>query len=187
MSRFDPPLPAIDEIRQANRLFLGYLRSRPEAGAGQLGLTAAATGLLKRASPRQIERAADFPRALFRLRLPPAAGGAVMDPLGFAQESGRRVLGVTLLLCAWNLSRTSAYSARVLLRLDDADIRRFRTAEMAEILAMSGSDDVVCAAFDDLDWIWPVLLTETRPEQRRRLLLIGLQPDFMPRPLPGML
>jgi hypothetical protein len=178
MSRSNPPLPALDEIRQLNRLFLGYLRSVPQVATDQFGLSRHATDLLCRVSPGAVDRAADFPRALFRLCLPPRASGTVMDPLGLAQASGRRILHLTLLYNAWHMSRASAYSARLLLRLGDGEIRRLREAEMEDILLMSLSDELVHAEFDDLDWIWQQLLTESRPEQRRWLRLIGLQPDL---------
>jgi hypothetical protein len=178
MSHSEPPFPALDQVRQLNRLFLEFLRSRPVIASEEFGLSPAATEPLCTASPPQIARAANFPRALFRLRLPPAIPGAVLDPLGQARDTGRRVLQLTLLQSAWHLCRPSGYAARLLLRLTDADIRRLREAEMQDIVEWSLADNLVRAAFDDLDWIWRKLLTESRPEQRRRLALIGLQPDF---------
>jgi hypothetical protein len=89
-----------------------------------------------------------------------------------------RILQLALLLNAWNLTRTSGYSARLLLRLDDATIRRLRESEMEGILEMSRGASVVRAAYDDLGWIWQELIVEARPERRQRLLLLGLQPDF---------
>ena len=182
MSRSNPPIPALDEIRQLNRLFLGFLRERPTVATDRFGLSSRAAGLLTNASPRQIDRAACFPRALFRLCLPPAATSAVMDPLALAHGSGERVLELVLLHSARNLSRMSGYAARLLLRLSDGDVIRLRAAEVDEIVAMSLVEHVVHAAFDQLDWIWQELLTEARPEYRRRLVLIGLQPDFLLRP-----
>lgn len=188
MLRSDPPLsalPALDEIRQLNRLFLDYLRSVPRVAAEHFGLSEEATDVLCRVSPAAVERAAEFPRALFRLSLPPRAPAGVMDPLGLAEGSGHRVLHLTLLYNAWHLSRASDYSARFFLRLGDDEIRRFREAQMQEILLMSLSDGLIRTAFDDVDWIWRRLLTESRPEQRRWLVLLGLQPDFATRIAPG--
>ena len=182
MLRSDPPLPALDEIRQLNRLFLGFVRERPAVAIDRFGLSSNAAGLLEKASPGQIDRAANFPRALFRLRLPQAAADCVMDPRELACESGERVLELVLLHSARSLSRMSGYAARLLLRLTDYEVSRLRVAEVAEVVSMSLADDVLLAAFDDLDWIWQELLTEGRPEYRRRLLLIGLQPDFSIQP-----
>lgn len=178
MSPAGPPLGAIEEVRQLNRLFLGFLRERPEVATRHFGLSESASAMLARADYDQIDCAADFPRALFRLHLPGDAPAAVPDPLGLTRESGRRVLQVTLLHSAWSLCRSSGYSARLLLRMTNDEVRRLKDADVNTILMLSLADDVVQAAFDELDWIWPRLLTESRPEHRRRLLLIGLQPDF---------
>jgi hypothetical protein len=50
---------------------------------------------------------------------------------------------------------------------------------VGEIVSMSLVRNVVGVVFDDLDWIWQELLTEARPEYRRRLLLLGFQPDSL--------
>jgi hypothetical protein len=178
MSHQEPPLHGIDELRQSNRLFLGYLRSRPDIATSHFGLPVAAAELLRQATADQVDQAADFPRALFRVSLPARAPTEVMDSLCLAHESGLRILQLALLLNVWSLTRTSGYSARLLLRLDDASIRRFRDSEIEGILEMSRGADVVRAAYDDLGWIWQELIVEARPERRQRLLLLGLQPDF---------
>jgi hypothetical protein len=178
MSTAMTPLPGMEELRQANRLFLDFLRSRPGLATGHFGLSQSVTQTLLAASPDQIDRAARFPRALFRFRLPQDEPGAVLDAAELMAAPDRRVLQISLLQSAWTLSRSSGYSARLLLRLDDADIIRFRRAELRDILLMSLANDLLLAAFDDPDWIWNDLLSETRPEQLRRLLLLGLQPDL---------
>jgi len=182
MSRTEPPLPALDEIRQLNRLFLGFVREQPAVAIDRFGLSSSAAGMLETASPDQVDRAAGFPRALFRLRLPPPATDYVMDPRALVHESGERVLELVLLHSARSLCRMSGYAARLLLRLRDREVSRLRLAEVDEVVSMSFASEVVQAAFEDLDWIWQELLTEARPEYRRRLLLIGLQPDFSIQP-----
>lgn len=183
MSYPRPALEAVDEVRQLNRVFLAFLRERPRIAVDRFGLTAAATELLARATVDEIDRAADFPRALFGFRLPAAdeLTAVADDPAdvgnsGLVETMERRVLQLALLHSAWNLSRWSGYSARLLLRLADEDVVRLRAAEMSEIIAFSRVDHVVHVAFDRLDRIWRELLTQPRPEQRRRLWLIGLQP-----------
>jgi hypothetical protein len=178
MSSLRPALPAVDEIRQANSLFLNFLRTRPGLATGHFGLSSRVSELLRRAEPEQVERAADFPRSLFRLTVPEPERVAPLNPRLVVHDDGRLVLQTALFQSAWNISRYSGYAARMLLRLDDRDVDRFRHAEMKDILQMSLSDHVLRAAFDDLDWIWKQLLTESRPECRQRLLLLGLQPDL---------
>lgn len=175
MSSSEPPLAAIEEVRELNRLFLAFLRREPHLATDRFGLSPLAARLLTQASPDQIGRAASFPRALFRLRLPPFPN----DVMGLAARSpGERVLELVLLHSARNLSRMSGYAARLLLRLDDAAVNRLRAAEVDEIVTMSATANVVGAAFDDFDWILQELLTEARPEYWRRLLLLGFQPEF---------
>jgi len=176
MSTVRPALPAVDEVRQANSLFLHFLRARPGLAGGYFGLSVRVTDLLGQATPEQVDRAADFPRALFRLRLPEPLPVAQPNPLRIASDDGRHVLQAALFQSAWNICRISGYAARMLLRLDDDEVDHFRHAEMKDILQMALSENVLRAAFDELDWIWKQLLTETRPECRQRLLLIGLQP-----------
>lgn len=178
MSPSRPSLPALDEIRQANALFLHFLRSRPVLATGHFGLSQRVADLLCGARPGQIDQAADFPRALFRLQVPEEMPAASQHALMLADDGGRHVLQATLFLSAWNITRMSGYAARMLLRLDDADIDRFRHAEMRSILQMSMGDHVLFAAFDDLEWIWQQLLTESRPECRQQLTLLGLQPGL---------
>ncbi len=186
MSRSEPPLSALEEIRQLNRLFLDFARQQPAVAIDRFGLSSNVARLLKTATADQIDRAAEFPRALFRLRLPPTTADCVIDPRALAGEPGERVLELVLLHSARSLSRMSGYSARLLLRLTDHDVSRLRLAEVDEVVFMSFGADVIQAAFDGIDWIWHELLTEGRPEYRRRLLLIGLQPDFSIQPVTAL-
>lgn len=179
-------LPGLDDVRQANRLFLGYLRSRPDIATVGFGLMAAPTRLLQQATLEQIDQAAAFPRALFTLEIAAATGGVAAEPISLNSEFDRRVLQVPLLLTAWNLCRSSGYAARMLLRLSDRDIHWLRNAEMQDIWQMALSVDFVRAAFDELDWVWTDLLSATRPEQRRHLLLVGLQCGLSARMSPGL-
>jgi len=189
MSYPGPALEAVDEVRQLNRVFLSFLRARPRIAVERFGLTPAATELLRRSSLDALDRAASFPRALFGFRLPaPDAAAGVADKpgdrlAGMVEETDRCVLQLALLHSAWNLCRTSGYSARLLLRLGDEDVARLRAAEMSEVIGISRIDHVVHAAFDRLEAIWRELLTQSRPDQRRRLWLIGLQPGAASRQL----
>ena len=157
-----------------------------------LGLSPEIIDALRHATPQQIERAAAFPRALFRLDFPkPGDVGRTAESGSAAverSESGSRaqVLRLVLLHSARNLSRISGYWARLLLCLDDEAVSRLRSAGVDEIVSLSLSGDLLGAAFGAADWIWRELLTEARPEYRRRLLLIGFQPDVAPASVPGL-
>lgn len=184
MSRPETPVSALEEIRQLNQFFLEFLRERL-AENDRFGLPAAAAELLAGATSEQIDHAARFPRALFRLCLPPLIPPAPIEPLVLSQRTRGQVLKLVLLNAARNFSRMSGYSARLLFRLSDEEVLRFRAAEVDEIVAWSRSEGLVRAAFDNLGWLWRELLTEHRPEYRRRLLLIGLQPELAIVPATG--
>jgi len=178
MSPRQPTLPAIEEVRQANALFLEFLRSRPGLATDYFGLSPVVVAALRSATREQIERAAAFPRALFRVAVPLEAADAAFDTGELKRAPDRCVLQISLLQTAWTLCRTSGYCARLLLGLDDRSIDRFRHAELRDVLRLSLGTDVLHAAFDELDWIWQELLTEQRPDKRQRLLLLGLQPEL---------
>jgi hypothetical protein len=177
MIRTEPPIEAVAEVCQLNRLFLDFVRDQPEVVVDRLGLSARSAGLLRSAEPHQIHRAASFPRALFGLSLPPASA-CPRSPASEAHES-ERVIRLVLLHSARNLSRMSGYWARLLFRLEDEAVERLRAADVEEIVAMSEVEGVVRAAFGVLDRVLPELLIDPRPEHWRRLLLLGFQPDFL--------
>ena len=185
MTRPDTPISVLDEVRQLNQYFLEFLRERL-AQDEAYGLPGTAAELLEKAPAGQIDNAARFPRALFRLCLPPRIPTPAIEPLTLAQGARGQVLKLVLLNAACNFSRMSGYTARLLLRLSDEDVFRFRAAEVGDIVAWSRYDGLVRAAFDDLGWLWQLLLTENRPEYRRRLMLIGLQPDLAIVPATGL-
>lgn len=182
----DPPLEAVEEIRQLNRLFLDFVRQLPSSDGPRFGLSASVFAALRNASGDQIARAAAFPRALFSLGPDFSRSGTAAAAAAGAAGSGEQVLRLVLLYGARNLCRMSGYWGRLLLRLGDDAVGRLRVAGVDEIVEIAASDHVVRAAFDEIDWIWEELLTESRPEYRRRLLLIGFQPDASPPRAFGM-
>ena len=177
MTPMEPPIEAVGEVRQLNRIFLEFLRDQPAGVATRFRLSSRAAALLQSAAPDQIERAASFPRALFGLSLPPLVVGPV--PGLPAPASRERVVQLVLLHSARNLSRMSGYWARLLLRLDDSAVQRLRAADVSDIVSMSEADGVLSAAFGILDRVLPELLAEPRPEHWRRLLLLGFQPEVL--------
>jgi len=173
-----PPADTLDEVRQLNAMFLTFLRESSSSELERFGLNAHAIQLIRGAGQTELERAAGFPRALFRLHLPAPSSAALEGQPSLDRESRARVLALVLLQSARSLSRSSGYWGRLLLRLRDHEVDRLRAAEVDEIVALSRRAGVVRAASGSNDWIWPELLTEERPEVRRRLLLIGFQPDL---------
>ena len=87
-------------------------------------------------------------------------------------------LGLTILLCAWTLSRQSVYQARLLLGLEARAIQRLRAMQLSDLQPLAYSRRLLLCAFAGRDWIWSELMSETRPEARQHLALIALQPGL---------
>ena len=171
--------PAADEfaeIRALNRLFVEFLADRARRGGRCLGLSRAAESALRAAEPRSLAALAAFPRALFQVHVPRGRATRVADIQAATVDVSRYVLQVTILHSAWTLSRRNPYLARLLLGLEDHDVRDLRTLDLADIPAYCATGETVVCAFAQYGWLWQKLLTEGRPEARRQLLLIALQP-----------
>ncbi|HEY5568251.1 MAG TPA: hypothetical protein VIM81_13550 [Gammaproteobacteria bacterium] len=179
----------VEEIRALNRLFLDSLQTRARVGEECLGLGRAAVVLLSAAPPACLEMLAAFPRALFQLCLSSARSLRVMDPdVRSGGHPSRQALQLTILHSAWSMSRHSPYAARLFLGLEEQDLRALRATTLSDLPRLSASGQLVTCAFPDSVRLWQKLLTETRPESRRQLLLIGLQPRLQtPIPLPHAL
>ena len=177
MPQNDPPIDGIDDLRELNQLFLLFLKHQDDINLAGFGFPAAVARALRAAPIEQLDALADFPRALFRLDLDAVGGSSGMQTPAVIHDPGRHALNVTLLVSAWNLSRKSGYAARLFLRLSDPEIRVLRTTALRDLAALALQADLVSCAFLDSIWMWQELLTETCPDGRRRLLLIGLQPQ----------
>jgi hypothetical protein len=119
---------------------------------------------------------AAFPRALFHFELAAAESSCVTAPELCAREPSSYVLNLTILHSAWSMSRHSPYAARLLLGLDEPELRALKASTLSDLQRLSMSHELVSCAFPESGRLWRKLLTETRPELRRQLLLIGLQP-----------
>lgn len=168
----------LEEIHELNRVFLSYLKQRLEDRGDALELPPTALPALAQAGSAVLERAAQFPRALFRLRFESWASWQLMDPAPTSLDPARQVMQLTLLLSAWNLSRKSAYAARLFIGLTDYEARSLRASSLGDLHRMALASQLVGCAFADTNWLWPELLLDTRPEQRRHLSLIALQPNL---------
>jgi hypothetical protein len=164
------------EIRALNRLFVDFLAARARRGDSCLGLNRAAATALRAAEPGSLEALAAFPRALFQVHVPHGSAARIANIQTATVDVSRYVMQVTILHSAWTLSRRNPYLARLLLGLEDHDVRGLRTLDLADIPAYCAAGERVVCAFAQYAWLWRKLLTENRPEARRQLLLIALQP-----------
>jgi hypothetical protein len=169
----------LDEVHELNRLFIEYLKARARSGDDCLGLRRGIVALLSDIAPGQLETISAFPRALFRLNLDRIGAPIAFDSCSDVREQLRRVsLELTILHSAWNLSRRSAYGARLFMGLEARQILLLRTTPLSDLPKISTSSNLVSCGFLDSPWLWQELLTEIRPESRRQLLLIGMQPQL---------
>lgn len=166
------------EIRDLNRAFLTYLKLCIAERADCLGLPAAARHLLKACDTATLDAVADLPRALFKVDLDAdrAPVSQIRDPVPAQLDSAHRAIRVTIAFGVWNLCRQSVYQARFLLALDSRSIQRLRSVPIGDVHRLADAPRLVSCAFPTREWLWTDLLTETRPEARRRLLLVALQP-----------
>ena len=181
-----PTPPSLDQfqlIHELNRLFLTYLQMRVRADAECLGLPDLARPILRRATSDWLAAVAEFPRALFDLKLDERAPQQVRDPLRSRDDAARHALFITILHCAWTLSRQSVYQSRLLLALEPRTIQRLRAMQLGDLQHVAHGRELVHCAFAGRDWLWSELLTDPRPEMRQQLALIALQPG-LPRDWP---
>ena len=176
----------LDEIYELNRLFLGFLRERARQRVDCLDLAPPTARLLGSVGTPMLESAAQVPRALFRLRLEaPTDWETGRGPRADAPERAAHALQLTLLHSTWNLSRRSGYKARLFLGVSLGQLRRLRVTPLSNLPAIAGRPGLVGCAFSGAQWLWRGLLTETRPEHKRQLLLMVLQPQVTYAPIAG--
>lgn len=176
-------LEYLEPVHELNRLFLGFLQSRARGDRDCLGLPANARPALCAAEGVLLDHAAQFPRALFQIRCDRVDGtersaGAVGD-----HDAPHHELVLSILWAARQTSRQSPYQAQFLLGLGLAQIALLRSLALPDLGRLAAAADVVHCAFPDQDWLWHGILTDTRPESRRQLALVALQPG-LPRDWP---
>jgi hypothetical protein len=169
-----PNTRALDQLQQVhelNRAFLALAQIRAGEGNACFGLPPSLRRALASAAPSLLEGVACFPRALFRAELDAELAQSSAD-----FDEAEHDLCLSVLLAARHASRHSAYQARLLFGLGAADVERLRSAPLAEIQQLASRPGVLQCAFSERHWFWPGLLTATRPELRRQLTLMALQP-----------
>jgi hypothetical protein len=173
-----PKTAALDQLYQVhelNRAFVGLLQARVLQSRSCLALPASAHAAVAAASSPLLEGVAAFPCALFQIRLGsrpwPACADAVAD-----FDDAERHLCLSILFAVRQTSRESPYQARLLFGLMPADVERLRGSALVDVQQLACAPGVLRCAFGDRNWFWPQLFTATRPEQRRQLTLMALQP-----------
>lgn len=183
MTPVTPESHDLDEIYELNRLFLGFLRDRAPDPIDCVDLAPQTLRLLGTVAPPMLESAALVPRALFQLQLDADDGPDFVERrVRRPAEQAAHALQLTLLHSAWNLSRRSGYKARFFLGMTMAQLRRLRVMPLSKLPELAASPGLIGCAFGGAHWLWHGLLTETRPELKRHLLLMVLQPEAAPVP-----
>jgi len=171
-------LDHLEPIHELNRLFLGFLQSRARVDRDCLGLPASAHPPLRAADGVSLDDAAQFPRALFQLSCNRVTE-AGLELAGAGERDARyHDVALPILWAARQTSRQSPYRAQFLLGLDVAQIEFLGSLAASDLARLAGAPDVLRCAFTDQDWVWRSLLTDRRPEARRQLVLVVLQPGL---------
>jgi hypothetical protein len=125
-----------------------------------------------------LDGVAAFPRALFHLELNPGTSSARAQPPEPAVDEAEHDLCLSILLAARHTSRHSPYQARLLFGLTVGDLERLCAAPLADLQRLACKPGVLECAFRDRHWFWHGIFTTTRPELRRQLTLMALQPGI---------
>ena len=164
---------SLEQIYELNRLFLQSLRSQEAEDLRETKFPSGAVRALRSADADVLDAVAEYPRALFDVGLEEPRMAAKMP----AVSSARQILEMTIMFCAWKMSRDSEYHARLFFGMAPDVIHTLRTTALSELPRIALTRARIDCAFPDADWLWRELLTETRPEARRQLILIALQPS----------
>ncbi len=171
-------LEHLEPVHELNRSFLGFLQSRARVERDCLGLPATAHPPLRAADGMLLDNVAQFPRALFQVRCDSVgAPEHELSPVG-GRDARYHELALSILWAARQTSRQSPYQAQFLLGLGVAQIELLRALALPDLTRLAAASDVVQCAFTDQDWLWHGILTDTRPESRRQLALVALQPGL---------
>lgn len=168
------PLDQLQQVHELNRAFLDLLQTRVRQQRSCLGLPVAAREAVGVAASALLDGVACFPRALFQLTLAAAPG----VKLGADFDEAEHELKLSILLAARSTSRHSSYQARLLFGLPAADAERLRASPLSDLQRSACEPGTLNCAFADWPWFWLALFTATRPELRRHLTLLALQPDI---------
>lgn len=165
-------LDHLQQVQELNRAFLALLQVRLQDGQPCFGLPSPIRPVLRNATIELIDAVALFPRALFRLVIAP---GERRELSGY-HDGPEHELVLSMLLAARHASRQSVFEARLLFGLEQPDIGSLGVFALVELQRLAGTPGVLQCALRERYWFWHGLMTATRPEMRRQLTLMALQP-----------
>jgi len=169
-------LDQLQQVHELNRAFLGLLQSRAVGERPCLELPITVRAVVASAVDGVLDIVACFPRALFELHF----GLRAQLHKAVEFDEAERELCLSILLAARSTSRYSAYQGRLLFGLDARGVARLSAAPLAELQRVACVPGTLQCAFRERAWFWHGLLTATRPELRRQLMLMALQPAIVP-------
>jgi len=169
------PLDQLYQVHELNRAFVGLLQARVLGRRSCLALPESAHAAVAAASTPLLEGVAAFPCALFQVRLGSRPWPSCADSADDFDDAERN-LCLSILFAVRQTSRESPYQARLLFGLLPADVERLRSSALTDVQQLACAPGLLRCAFGDRDWFWPHLFTATRPELRRQLMLMALQP-----------
>ena len=171
-------LEHLEPVHELNRSFLGFLQSRAQVERDCLGLPATARTPLRAADGPLLDHVARFPRALFQVRCDGVVGVG-QEAAAVGERDGRyHELALSILWAARQTSRQSPYQAQFLLGLGVPEIELLRSLALPDLERLAAASNVVHCAFAGQHMLWHGILTDTRPESRRQLALVALQPGL---------
>jgi hypothetical protein len=170
-------LDYLQQLLELNRAFVGLLQARVLGERHSFGLPAAARAALRLASQPLVDAVAGFPRALFRLELVPSSRALRGDP-GACHDEAEHDLTLSILHAVRHASRHSSYQARLLFGLTAPEVACLSALSLSDLQRLACVPGVLQCSFRDRPWFWQGLLTATRPELRRQLTLMALQPGI---------
>ena len=168
-------LDHLQQVQELNRVFLGLLQGRVREQGACLGLPLAVRPSLRIAGPDLLDALARFPRALFRFHTAARSRVDLAD-LDASYDEAEHDLYLSILLAARHTSRHSGYQARLLLGLEEPEVRLLCALSLQDLQRLACRPGSLQCALRDRQWFWHELLTATRPEVRRQLTLMALQP-----------
>lgn len=168
-------LDHLQQVYELNRAFLGLLQARVHAMRPCFGLPSPARPSLRRATDELIEAVGLFPRALFRLAIAPGERREHGDLTAYHDEHEHELV-LSMLLAARHASRQSPFEARLLFGIEAHDIPSLSALPLVDLRRLAATPGVLQCALRERHWFWHGLLTATRPELRRQLTLMALQP-----------
>ncbi len=168
-------LDQLQQVQELNRVFLGLLQARVRGQRGELRAAAR-----RRAGGRRLRRARcstespAFPRALFHVELGvAAAAGARATPTSTKPST---------IFASRFCSRPGTRAGRARIRRGCCSVSKppmssgCRSALLPDLQRLACTPGVLQCAFRERHWFWHGLFTATRPELRRQLTLMALQP-----------